>query len=132
MLFSKGRSKLTDAGRISLQQVSQGLVKVLTDPKMRPIVEGVMIEGHTSSSGEYKRNLRLSAERSLNTLDFLLGLPGIKRTRLQNLFFAGAFGESRPVKNARGREDSIKSRRIEISALFNQSQVKSLTYDISK
>ena len=132
VLFSKGRSTLTDAGRISLRQVSQGLVKVLTDPKMRPIVEGVMIEGHTSSSGQYKRNLRLSANRSLNTLDYLLSLSGIKNTRLQSLFFAGAFGESRPVKNSRGREDKIKSRRIEIRVLFNQSHVKSLTHDISK
>ena len=132
VLFSKGQAKLTGDGRTSLRKVSRGLVKVLSDPKMRPIVEGVMIEGHTSSSGKYKRNLRLSADRSLNTLDFLLSLPGIKGPRLQNLFFAGAFGESRPVRDARGQEDPTKSRRIEIRVLFNQSHVKSLTHDISQ
>ena len=82
---------------------------------------------------KYLKNLELSAERSLNTLQFLLNLPQIKESprEIRRLFFAGAFGESKPILGASGKEDQVKSRRIEIRLLFNQSQVKSLTHAIS-
>lgn len=133
VLFSKGQADLTEGGRESLKSVSIGLMKVLSDPKLRESVEGVMIEGHTSSSGAFERNLHLSSERSLNTLEFMLQLPEFKNAdpRVRQLFFAGAFGPSRPVL-VRGKEDPKKSRRIEIRVLFNQTQVKSLADVITR
>ena len=134
VLFSKGQSQLTDKGRESIERVSDGLLKVLSSTELRRQIEGIMVEGHTSSSGKYLKNLKLSSERAINTLEFLLSLPRIKASNkgTRSLFFAGAFGESRPVLNTRGREDSVKSRRIEIRLLFNQSHVKSLADAISK
>ena len=133
VLFSKGKSSLTEEGRVSLRGVSIGLMKVLADPKMRSRIEGVMIEGHTSSSGAFERNLQLSSERALNTLEYMLSSPEMKQVdkETRRLFFAGAFGPNRPVV-INGREDPKKSRRIEIRVLFNQSTLKSLTDVISK
>ena len=134
MLFSRGDTTLTEAGKRSLASVSRGLIKVLRDPKMRAIVDGVMIEGHASSSGAFEKNLRLSADRSLNTLSYLLSLSAFKGrgAALQKLFFAGAFGENRPIRDARGREDAVKSRRIEIRVLFNQSQLNRIADGIAQ
>lgn len=133
VLFSKGEAKLTEEGKQSIQQVSEGLLKVLGAAELRRQVEGIMVEGHTSSSGKYLKNLKLSSERAINTLEFLLSLPKLKKSSKETraLFFAGAFGESRPVLK-RGTEDKVKSRRIEIRLLFNQSEVKSLANAISK
>ena len=93
-----------------------------------------MIEGHTSKAGPFRKNLELSAQRAMLTLQFLLDLPQLKKSdaELKRLFFAGAFGESRPVLKSNGQEDEVKSRRIEIRLLFNQSQIKGLTDALSQ
>jgi len=133
VLFPQGQSELTAEGKDNLAKVSESLLEVLSSTQLRAQVEGVMVEGHTSSKGEYIKNLDLSADRSINTLQYLLELPKVKQSprHLRQLFFAGAFGESKPVLKPNGKEDEIKSRRIEIRLLFNQSHVKSLANAIS-
>ena len=134
VLFSQGQSQLTTDGKQSLKGVSDGLIKVLNSSQFLSQVDGIMVEGHTSSAGKYLQNLNLSSERAINTLEFLLSLPNIKSSssNIKRLFFAGAFGESKLVRNQDGTEDEVKSRRIEIRLLFNQSQIKSLTNAISQ
>ncbi len=134
VLFAKGESSLTPSGQESVQQVLKSLLKVLKSNELKDQVEGIMVEGHTSSSGDDVTNLNLSAERALNTLEYILSSSQLQSSsrRVQKLFFAGAFGESRPVLTAGGQENSVKSRRIEIRLLFNQSQVKSLAHAISQ
>ena len=134
VLFAKGESSLTPSGQESVQQVLKSLLKVLKSNELKDQVEGIMVEGHTSSSGDDVTNLNLSAERALNTLEYILSSSQLQSSsrRVQKLFFAGAFGESRPVLTAGGQENYVKSRRIEIRLLFNQSQVKSLAHAISQ
>ena len=134
VLFAKGESSLTPSGQESVQQVLKSLLKVLKSNELKDQVEGIMVEGHTSSSGDDITNLNLSAERAINTLEYILSSSQLQSSsrRVQKLFFAGAFGESRPVLTAGGQENSVKSRRIEIRLLFNQSQVKSLAHAISQ
>ena len=74
-----------------------------------------------------------TTERALSALSYLLELPeGRGSSPYQRLLFAGAFGEGRPVLNARGREDSALSRRIEIRVLFQQSDTQRLANELSK
>lgn len=134
VLFPTGQAELTKSGQNNLSKISASLIEVLNDQSFRSQVEGVMIEGHTSQAGPFRKNLELSAQRAMHTLQYLLDLPQLKTSdaELKRLFFAGAFGESRPVLKNNGQEDEVKSRRIEIRLLFNQSQIKGLTDAISQ
>lgn len=131
ILFESGQSDLTDRGKVELQRVAQALNQVIFQPQFAPLIEGIMIEGHTNSKGEANRNWALSSERALNSLKHLFTLPEIKKhpQRYKALLFAGAFGENRPVLR-KGREQANLSRRIEIRILFNHSQTQSLTNDL--
>ena len=134
VLFDTGEAALSPQGMNELKAVSRGLSAVLNDPNYRDMIEGVMVEGHTSSEGPSVNNRALSAERALAALNFLLEQPEAsdQRERYEALFFAGAFGEGRPVRDARGREQSVQSRRIELRILFNQADTQRLTDDLSK
>jgi outer membrane protein OmpA-like peptidoglycan-associated protein len=134
VLFGVGEALLSEQGRRELDAVSRGLSGVLNDPSYKGLIEGVMIEGHTSSEGKSVENRGLSAERALAALNYLLERPGDRevRARYERLFFAGAFGESRPVLDAQGRELPDQSRRIEIRILFNQTDTQRLTHDLTQ
>ncbi len=134
VLFPVGQAELTAEGKKNLGKISAALIEVLKESEFRAQVEGIMIEGHTSQAGPFRKNLELSAQRSMHTLQFLLSLPQLKKSdvQLKRLFFAGAFGESRPILKKNGQEDEVKSRRIEIRLLFNQAHIKGLTDALSK
>ena len=134
VLFPVGQAELTTEGKKNLGKISAALIEVLKESEFRAQVEGIMIEGHTSQAGPFRKNLELSAQRSMHTLQFLLSLPQLKKSdvQLKRLFFAGAFGESRPILKKNGQEDEVKSRRIEIRLLFNQAHIKGLTDALSK
>ena len=102
VLFPIGQAELTESGQSNLRKISASLIEVLNKPSFRSQVEGVMIEGHTSQAGPFRKNLELSAQRAMHTLQYLLDLPQLKTSdaELKRLFFAGAFGESRPVLKA--------------------------------
>lgn len=134
VLFGMGEALLSEQGKHELDSVAQGLSSVLNNPKYQDLIEGVMIEGHTSSEGKGSENLALSAQRALAALNYLLKRPKNKseRARYERLFFAGAFGEGRPVTDAQGRERPALSRRIEIRILFNQTDTQRLTHDFTQ
>ena len=133
ILFESGKSDLTARGKKELQKVAQALNQVIFQPQFKSLIEGIMIEGHTSSRGASGRNWDLSSQRALNSVRHLLTLDEIKRhpKRYKSLLFAGAFGENRPILR-KGKEDSNASRRIEIRILFNHSQTKRFSHDLEK
>ena len=133
VLFTRSEAKLSANGEESLKQVAKVLHKIFKNNDFKKSVEGIMIEGHTSSDGHINDNFDLASERSLNALKYLLSLQSIKSNKkLFKSLFAAAFGESRPVVKANGNEDKIKSRRIEIRMIFNQNNVKKLTHELTK
>ena len=72
VLFPIGQAELTESGQSNLRKISASLIEVLNKPSFRSQVEGVMIEGHTSQAGPFRKNLELSAQRAMHTLQFLL------------------------------------------------------------
>ena len=133
VLFGVGEALLSEQGMRELDGVSKGLSLVLNNPQYKDLIEGVMIEGHTSSEGKGAENRALSADRALAALNYLLkrSRPS-ERARYERLFFAGAFGEGRPVTNQQGQEQPALSRRIEIRILFNQTDTQRLTHDLTQ
>ena len=86
---------------------------LVTDKDIKPHLDKIIIEGHTDSDGEYIYNLKLSQDRALAVMEYLLTLDFSKQNNIQSLMMASgrAYLDS-ITKN--GVEDKEASRRIEI------------------
>lgn len=86
----------------------QVLIKYLQD---NPLAR-IEIQGHTDSKGSKALNDRLSKNRALSVLNYLVS-KGIDRQRL----VANGYGSSRPVDNNATAEGRANNRRVEIKIL---------------
>ena len=129
VLFDKGSSKLKESAKEQLKtQFSSYISALLSDEAIKPNIDNIVIEGHTDSDGGYLYNLKLSQDRALSVMTYLLSLPIAKEYNLQKYLTAsGRSYLDRVVQN--GTEDKEASRRIELKfRLKNQNAL----YEIEK
>ncbi len=129
ILFDKDSSKLKDEAKEQLKQNFTKYIKALLDNQnIKPNIDTIVIEGHTDSDGGFLYNLKLSQDRALSVLNYLLSLDIAKEYNLQK--FLTASGRSYLDKIVvNGKEDKEASRRIEIKfRLKNQNAL----YEIEK
>ena len=114
ILFGVGESTLKDAAKVELKKAFEEYIGTLvTDKEIKPHLDKIIIEGHTDSDGEYIYNLKLSQDRALAVMEYLLTLDFSKKNNIQSLMMASGRAYLDPVlKN--GIEDKEASRRIEI------------------
>ncbi len=114
ILFDKGSAVLKDDAKAELKQAFEEYIGTLvTNPKIRPHLDKIIIEGHTDSDGGYLYNLDLSQRRAFAVMNYLLTLDFAKKYNLQALMIASGRSYLDPVK-VNGVEDKEASRRIEI------------------
>lgn len=86
----------------------QEIIKVIKD---HPHIKKLAIEGHTSSEGSDKYNLKLSDKRAKAVMDYL-----VKKGELpKEMFTAKGFGESKPIAEESTEEGKEKNRRVEFN-----------------
>jgi len=123
ILFATGSSDLKPEFKAILADFFPRYVRILRSPKYRDSISEIRIEGHTSSdwTGQtspedaYFRNMELSQARTRTTLSYVLGLPAVLPDRpwLVRYLTANGLSSSRPIVNADGSEDVLRSRRVE-------------------
>ena len=114
ILFSIGESKLKDTSKVELKKVFEKYIGALIkDESIRPHLDKIIIEGHTDSDGGYIYNLKLSQDRALAVMQYLLTLNFTKQNNIQNLMMASGRAYLDAITN-NGIEDKELSRRIEI------------------
>jgi len=114
ILFDKGSSVLKEGAKAELKKVFVKYIGALvTNPKIRPHLDKIIIEGHTDSDGGYIYNLNLSQKRALAVMNYLLTLDFAKEHNIKPLMIASGRAYLDPVK-VNGVEDKDASRRIEI------------------
>jgi outer membrane protein OmpA-like peptidoglycan-associated protein len=86
----------------------QEIIKVI---KENPHIKKIAIEGHTSSEGSDKYNLKLSDKRAKAVMDYLVSKGGLDK----GMFTAKGFGESKPVKDESTEEGKEANRRVEFN-----------------
>ena len=129
ILFDKDSSQLKEAAKAQLKELFTKYIKALMEnPAIKENIDRIVIEGHTDSDGGYLYNLKLSQERALSVMNYLLTLPIAKRYSLEKYLTAsGRSFLDRVIKN--GVEDKEASRRIEFKfRLKNQNAF----YEIEK
>jgi len=114
ILFSVGQSKLKDEAKVELKKAFEEYISTLVkDENIRPHLDKIIIEGHTDSDGGYIYNLKLSQDRALAVMQYLLTLDFTKQNHIQDLMTASGRAYLDAItKN--GVEDKEASRRIEI------------------
>jgi len=122
VLFKPGRAELRDEFRDILTDFFPRYVRVLMGDSYRDRIREVRIEGHTSSDWKgleeleaYEENMRLSQERTLSVLSFVVRLPGLENawdSWLRPRLTANGLSSSRLVRVS-GVEDREQSRRVE-------------------
>ncbi|RRS30197.1 MAG: hypothetical protein P794_08175 [Epsilonproteobacteria bacterium (ex Lamellibrachia satsuma)] len=114
ILFDKGSATLKEAAKVQLKEAFEEYIGTLvSNPKIRPHLDRIIIEGHTDSDGGYLYNLDLSQKRAFEVMNFLLTLDFAKKYNIKPLMIASGRAYLDPVK-VNGVEDKEASRRIEI------------------
>lgn len=114
ILFAVGESTLKDEAKVELKKAFEEYIGTLvTDKDIKSHLDKIIIEGHTDSDGGYIYNLKLSQDRALAVMEYLLTLDFSKKYNIKPLMTASGRAYLDPVtKN--GVEDKEASRRIEI------------------
>ncbi|MBD0191258.1 OmpA family protein, partial [Acinetobacter baumannii] len=102
--FESGSAVLTEAGQKILDEMAVALNKVGG--------KKVKIVGHTDSSGDATKNLKLSQDRALAVKNYLIS----KNIPADHLSTEG-LGSSKPVADNTSAEGRKKNRRIEFTVL---------------
>jgi OOP family OmpA-OmpF porin len=98
-----------ETGKATLKPESEPvLTQLKTFLDENPQITLLRIEGHTDSDGDDAMNMKLSGERALACVTWLVG-KGIARDRL----IATGFGETRPLKANDTKENKEQNRRTE-------------------
>jgi len=114
ILFDKGSAQLKEESKSALRRAFEEYIGTLMgDPKIRPHLDKIIIEGHTDSDGGYLYNLELSQKRAFAVMNYLLTLDIAKRYNLKPLLVASGRAYLDAVR-VNGVEDKDASRRIEI------------------
>jgi len=114
ILFDKGSATLKEGAKTELKKAFEEYVGTLvSNPKIKPHLDKIIIEGHTDSDGGYLYNLDLSQKRAFAVMNFLLTLDFAREYNLKPLLVASGRAYLDAVK-VNGVEDKDASRRIEI------------------
>ncbi len=114
ILFDKGSAELKEGAKIELTKVFEEYIGTLvTNPKIKPHLDKIIIEGHTDSDGEYLYNLDLSQKRAFAVMNYLLTSAFAQEHHIKPLMIASGRAYLDAI-TLDGVEDKEASRRIEI------------------
>lgn len=117
--FEQGKAEIPAGGREFVQEFIPKFVDAACSAQIRPGISSIEVEGHASSEGDERLNLKLSQERSIavvrESLDVLDGAGGENSSANHKCFVdfvsATGRGSAEPVTVV-GREDRSQSRRV--------------------
>jgi outer membrane protein OmpA-like peptidoglycan-associated protein len=117
--FEQGKSDIPSSGKEFVQEFIPKFVATACSPEIKPGINSIVVEGHASSEGDERLNLRLSQARSIavvqDSLDVLddraRGNSPENHRCFVDLVSATGRGSAEPVE-VTGKEDRSLSRRV--------------------
>ena len=100
----------------------QEIIKVI---KEAPHIKKIAIEGHTSSEGSDRHNLKLSDQRAKAVMDYLVKKGELPAT----MFTAKGFGETKLIGDESTAEGLEKNRRVEFNIIEQTVTEKKVEID---
>ena len=100
----------------------QEIAKVI---KENAHIKKIAIEGHTSSEGSDRHNLKLSDQRAKAVMDWLVKNGGL----VKEMFTAKGFGETKLIADEATEEGKEKNRRVEFNIVEQDVTLKKVEID---
>ncbi|OKH32429.1 chemotaxis protein MotB [Calothrix sp. HK-06] len=121
ILFDKGSAELKPQGKAFLRSFIPVYSEViLSKPEFDKEVSRVVIEGHTSSAGDYKDNMQLSLQRSASVTRFIFYEMQFSK---QKLFSKKILAAGRGEIEAEERYDKPSDRKVVFRFQFRSEEI---------
>jgi len=115
-----------------LAGLARALGNLLADDEVRANIDAVVIQGHTDERGSAAFNWDLSAKRATAVLDSLFRMNPVLADSYGRYFAASAYSKFRPLDEAKTPAAYQQNRRIEISLIPRDSNVRKVIDDYVK
>jgi chemotaxis protein MotB len=132
LVFQYGSYAIKPEAKPLLDTLAQAFGHVLDDPDVRANIDTIVIQGHTDERGSASFNWDLSAKRATAVLDYLFEANPTLADSYGNYFAASAYSKFRPLDTARTEEAYQRNRRIEISVVPRDDNVRKVIDDYVK
>jgi chemotaxis protein MotB len=107
-----------------LDALAKALGNLLSDDEVRENIDTIIIQGHTDERGSATFNWDLSAKRATAVLDYLFQSNKVLADKYGSYFAASAYSKFRPVNPEKTEAAYQQNRRIEISVVPRDTNVR--------
>jgi chemotaxis protein MotB len=129
LVFELNSYAIKPEGKPLLAALAIALGNVLADGGVRENIDTIVIEGHTDERGTDSRNWDLSAKRANAVLAYLFDANKALASSYGSYFAASAHSKYRPLNPAKDEAAYQQNRRIEISVVPKDANVRKVIDD---
>jgi chemotaxis protein MotB len=112
-----------------LDTLAKALGNLLADATVRENIDAVVIQGHTDERGSASFNRDLSAKRANAVLDYLFEANRTLEQEYGSYFASSAYSKFRPLNPAKTEAAYEQNRRIEMSVVLKDANVRNVIDD---
>jgi chemotaxis protein MotB len=109
-----------------LDSLARALGNLLADEEVRANIDTVVIQGHADERGSASFNWELSAKRATAVLEYLFQSNKTLADTYGSFFAASAYSKFRPVNPEKSEAAYQQNRRIEISVVPKDTQLRKM------
>jgi len=129
LVFEYNSHSIKKQAKPFLDSLAKALGNLLADPEVRENIDTIAIQGHTDERGSATFNWDLSAKRATAVLDYLFQTNKTLADSYGNYFAASAYSKFRPVNREQSEAAYQQNRRIEISVVPKDANVRKVIED---
>ncbi|HTQ48524.1 MAG TPA: OmpA family protein [Polyangiaceae bacterium] len=129
LVFEYGSYAIKPEARPLLDTLARAFGRILDDADVRANIDTILIQGHTDERGSASFNWDLSAKRATAVLNYLFEANKTLADSYGSYFAASAYSKFRPLDAARTEEAYQRNRRIEISVIPRDDNVRKVIDD---
>jgi chemotaxis protein MotB len=129
MVFEYGSYAIKPEAKPLLATLARAFGSVLADPEVRANIDTILIQGHTDERGSASFNWDLSAKRATAVLDYMFETNKTLADSYGSYFAASAYSKFRPLDATKTEDAYQKNRRIEISIVPKDDNVREVIDD---
>jgi chemotaxis protein MotB len=124
LVFEYNSYKIKQEGKPLLKTLSKAFASLLAEAELRENIDVILIQGHTDERGSASYNRGLSAKRANAVLDYMFDNNATLERLYGRFFAASAYSEFRPINKAKNEAAYEQNRRIEVSVVLKDTNVK--------
>jgi len=129
LVFEYGSYAIKPEAKPLLDTLARAFGRILDDADVRANIDTILIQGHTDERGSASFNWDLSAKRATAVLNYLFEANKTLADSHGSYFAASAYSKFRPLDAARTEEAYQRNRRIEISVIPRDDNVRKVIDD---